>query len=63
MAKTHNQPEEPVKKDDHLMDTERYLVATRPPVPKAQDRPKTRVERDIANLLKPQISANDWDSN
>ncbi len=60
-AKTHNAPEEPVKKDDHLMDAERYLLMTRPVTPRRKKKSMTRIQRDIHNLLKPKVQAHDWD--
>lgn len=60
-ARTHNEPEEPIKKDDHLMDTERYLLMTRPVTPKMPSAPQTRIQKDIANLLKPKMVVTDWD--
>ena len=40
--KTHNQSEEPVKKDDHAVDTLRYIVMTRPNAPQKIPREKIR---------------------
>lgn len=62
-AKTRNAPEEVMKKDDHLMDTERYLHMTRPVTPHLRSKPLSRIQKDIQGLLRPQVSANDWDLN
>ena len=59
--KTRNAPEEPVKKNDHLMDALRYLIMTRPYDPKKVKKPLTRIQKDIENLLRPKIISNDWD--
>jgi len=61
-AKTKNAPDEVIKKDDHVMDTERYLVMTRPITPVQVEAPKGRIAKDIESLLKPKMSAHDWDS-
>lgn len=61
-GKTHNESEEPVKKDDHGIDGLRYLISTRPNTPQRAPLPKTRVQKDINNLLKPKVF-NDWDIN
>ncbi len=60
-AKTRNAPEEVVKKDDHIMDAERYLLMTRPVTPKRKAAPKTRIQKDIESLLKPKVQVTDWD--
>jgi hypothetical protein len=60
-AKTRNAPDEVVKKDDHLMDSERYLLMTRPITPKRRAAAPTRIQRDINNLLRPKIQDTDWD--
>jgi len=62
-AKTKNAPEEPVKKDDHTQDAERYLLMTRPVTPQLRAKPLTRIQKDIHNLLRPQVSVHDWDLN
>jgi len=53
--KTRNQPEEPVKKNDHAVDDLGYMIMTRPYNPEEPDKPKTRIQRDIENLTKPKI--------
>ena len=60
-TRTHNEPEEPIKKDDHLMDAERYLLMTRPVTPSMKAAPLTRIQKDIRGLLRPKMMANDWD--
>lgn len=60
-AKTRNAPEEVIKKNDHLMDAERYLLMTRPITPNLPKKVKTRIQKDIENLLKPQVQVTDWD--
>ena len=54
--RTRNAPEEPVKKDDHAVDSLRYLIMTRPNTPQVKPREKTMIEKDIENLLKPRIN-------
>jgi hypothetical protein len=62
MKRQKNEPEEPVKKDDHAVDSLRYMTMTRPATPQKAKKPLTRIQKDIANLLKPKvISDNDWD--
>ena len=60
--KTRNQPEEPVKKNDHAVDGLRYLVATRPYNPSQPEKPLTRIQRDIQSLTRPKIFSFDDDS-
>jgi len=59
--KTRNEPEEPVKKNDHGVDALRYLIMTRPYSPTKAEKPKTRIQKDIEGLLRPQILAHDYD--
>lgn len=61
--KTKNASEKPVKKNDHLCDSLRYLIMTRPNRPEDIQKPKTRIQKDIESLIKPQIISNDWDIN
>jgi hypothetical protein len=61
--KTRNQPEEPVKKNDHACDALRYMVMTRPFNPTLPPPTKTRIQRDIENLTRPKILNFDDDSN
>ena len=53
--RTKNEPEKPVKKNDHAMDALRYLMMTRPIRPELAARKQTTIEKDIQGLLKPQI--------
>lgn len=53
--RTHNSPEEPVKKNDHLCDALRYMIMTRPNTPQEKPREKTLIEKDIESLLRPKI--------
>lgn len=63
MKRQKNEPEEPVKKDDHAVDSLRYMVMTRPATPQKEKKPLTKIEKDIQNLLKPKvITDDDWDS-
>lgn len=55
-----NEPEKPIKKNDHGMDALRYLMMTRPNKPEAAPVKLTRIQKDINNLLKPEI-VNDFD--
>lgn len=56
-----NQPEKPVKKDDHGPDACRYLIMTRPVHPTRAPRKLTVIEKDIQKILRPKVIANDWD--
>ena len=58
-----NESEEPIKKDDHTVDSLRYMVMTRPITPKDAPKQLTRIEKDIQNLLKPKVYNDDWDNN
>ncbi len=60
-SKTKNESEKPVKKDDHLVDSLKYLISTRPNKPEDIPKPKTRIQKDIESLIKPKIIDNDWD--
>ena len=60
-SKTRDDPEEPIKKDDHLMDALRYMIMTRPNKPQSAEKPKTIIQKDIEALLRPKIISNDWD--
>lgn len=60
--KTKSKSEEPIKKDDHSVDALRYMIMTRPTTPQIAEKPKTRIQRDIENLLRPKIIVNDWDN-
>ena len=58
--RTKNKSEEPIKKDDHAIDALRYMIMTRPYAPQKQELPKTRIQRDIENLIRPRV-INTWD--
>lgn len=58
-----NESEQPVKKDDHAVDSLRYMIMTRPSTPQKAIKPLTRIQIDIQNLLKPKILTDDWDQN
>jgi hypothetical protein len=60
--KTRNQPEEPVKKNDHAVDALGYMIMTRPIHPTEAPVPLNRIQRDIQQLLKPKILSFDDDS-
>lgn len=62
MGRFKNESEEPVKKDDHGPDALKYMILTQPQAPKEAPKPKTRIQKDIENLLKPKVE-NDWDIN
>ncbi len=51
-----NQPEKPVKKDDHAVDSLKYLIMTRPSRPEAPKKKLSIIEQDIKNLIKPSAS-------
>jgi len=55
-----NEPEKPVKKNDHGMDALRYLMMTRPTKPKTAEKKLTKIQKDIQQLLRPKI-INDFD--
>ena len=59
--KTRNKSEDPVKKNDHGPDSLGYMIMTRPNTPSKPPVEKTRIQKDIANLLRPKILSNDWD--
>lgn len=56
--KTRNQPEEPIKKNDHGVDSLGYMIMTRPFHPTEAPKPMTKIQRDIANLVRPKIFNN-----
>jgi hypothetical protein len=60
--KTQNSSEEPVKKDDHGPDALRYMIMTRPHSPQEAPQPKTRIQKDIENLLRPKVVVDGWDT-
>lgn len=60
--KTRNQPEEPVKKNDHAIDALRYMIMTRPYNVKQPEKEKTRIQKDIENLTRPKMLSFDDDS-
>ena len=60
--KTRADSEKPIKKNDDCLDACRYMVMTRPKTPEVAQKPKTRIQRDIENLIRPRIISNDWDN-
>lgn len=60
--KTKNMSEEPVKKDDHLIDSLRYLIMTRPYTPEEEQKPLTKQQRHIQSIMQPPNWMNDFDS-
>ena len=56
--KTRNEPEEPVKKNDHAVDTLGYMILTRPHHPELEPQPLNRIQRDIASLTRPKLFTN-----
>lgn len=61
--KNRNPSEEPVKKDDHAVDALRYMIMTRPNMPTAPQKPKTKIQRDIERLIKPVVTIDSqWDT-
>jgi hypothetical protein len=57
-----NESERPVKKNDHAVDSLRYLIMTRPNKPITPKQELTRVQGDIASLMKPQNLSVIWDN-
>jgi hypothetical protein len=51
-----NEPEKPIKKNDHGMDALRYLLMTRPNKPELAVAKKTKIQKDIAGLLRPAVN-------
>ncbi len=57
-----NEPEKPVKKNDHGPDALKYMVLTRPARPEAPKRKLSIIEKDIRKFIRPDISIeNSWD--
>jgi hypothetical protein len=56
--KTRNNPEEPIKKNDHATDALGYMILTRPIHPAEAPLPLNRIQRDIQNLTRPRIFNN-----
>lgn len=54
--RTRNEPEKPVKKDDHGMDALRYLMMTRPNKPATAPKKLTKIQKDIEGLLRPKVN-------
>ena len=54
-AKTRNESEEPVKKNDHAVDTLGYIILTRPFYPAQAPKPLTRIQKDIRGLSRPKL--------
>lgn len=61
LERKNNEPERPVKKNDHGVDALRYLICTRPNTPTPKEKPKTRIQKDFENHLKPKVVLNDFD--
>lgn len=57
-----NEPEKPLKKDDHSVDALRYMIMTRPVKPTPPEKPLTIIQEDIRKILKPNNIINDWDN-
>lgn len=57
-----NDSESPVKKDDHGVDSLRYMIMTRPYSPELAERELTPVEKHIQSILKPRSYLNDFDN-
>lgn len=49
-----NESERPIKKNDHAVDSLRYLIMTRPNKPIVPKQTLTVIQKDIAKLLKPE---------
>lgn len=60
-AKTKNESEEVVKKNDHAVDALRMMVMTRPISPTQPEKELTRIQKDIKRLLTPQNVPSFWD--
>ena len=60
-GRSRNKSEEPVKKNDHAVDSLKYLIMTRPKTPQLVEKPLTKIQKDIRRLSKPRIIKNDWD--
>lgn len=56
-----NAPEEPVKRNDHAVDSLRYLIMSRPYSPKVIPKPKTKTEKDFINMLRPRDFSQSFD--
>ena len=54
-GRQNNEPEKPVKKDDHCVDSLRYLIMTRPSAPEEAPPKQTKIQRDIKNLMRPKV--------
>jgi len=59
IARSKNQSETPIKKDEHGIDALRYLIQTRPIEPVVPPMEKTRIQKDIEDLCKPKASIMD----
>lgn len=61
-SKKLNEPEKPVKKNDHGPDSLKYLILTRPARPESPRKKLSVIEKDILKIIKPDISIeNSWD--
>jgi len=57
-----NESESPVKKDDHGVDSLRYMIMTRPYSPEQPERELTLIEKHIQSILKPRSYLNDFNN-
>lgn len=53
--KTNNEPEKPVKKNDHAVDSLRYMMMTRPNKPMVPKQKETMIQKDIRKMTAPKI--------
>jgi hypothetical protein len=58
----NNKPDKPTKKNDHGIDSLRYLILTRPNKPEDAPQELTVVQRDIARLIRPLNINAQWDN-
>jgi len=61
-AMNQNKSESPVKKDDHGVDSLRYMIMTRPHSPRLAPKEKTLIQKDVEKLLKPKAFGGNWDN-
>jgi len=57
----YNQPDVPVKKDEHWIDALRYLILTRPLLPVEKEKELTKIQKDIQSIIKPKVFNDGWD--
>ena len=60
-ARKNNEPERPSKKNDHLCDSLRYLIMTRPNKPGEVEKPLTKIQKDIRGINKPKVIVDSFD--